>query len=108
MYLFAVSTISLRSSADVSFMPACKHCLTAASQPILENIKVIAGRSDIRSSFSIISARESLFESSIQRDCLPPLVRTFRRASLSNLRISGLISPGFVNKSANLLPINTC
>jgi hypothetical protein len=53
--------------------------------------KVIAGRSDIRSSFSIISARESLFESSIQRDCLPPLVRTFRSASLSNLRISGLI-----------------
>ena len=41
----------------VSFMPAAKHCRTAASQLFLEKIKVIAGRSPSRSNFSMTSER---------------------------------------------------
>ena len=44
VYLRAVARISSRSCVDVKRRPACKHCLTAASQPILEKMKVIAGK----------------------------------------------------------------
>ena len=108
MYLLAVSIISLRSSGVVNLIPACKHCLTAASHPTREKMKVIAGNKDIRCNFSIISALDKRFESSIHREFLPALDLTRRNASFSSLSISGFTCPGFVNRSTSLLPIRTC
>ena len=49
--------ISILSSELVNRRPAARHCLTAASQLFLENIKVIAGSKPSRSNFSTISER---------------------------------------------------
>ena len=59
VYLAAVARISARSAVLVNFNPAVKHCFTAASHPIREKIKVIAGKRFSRFNFSMISARDN-------------------------------------------------
>ena len=100
--------MSMRSSGDVSLIPACRHCLTAASQPTREKMKVIAGNIFSRCSFSIISARDSRSLGSLYlpRRCL--LIADLRIASRSRCKISGLIWPGFSKRSNMRLPIKTC
>ena len=108
VYLSAVFKISARSSVFVNFIPAAKHCLTAASHPMREKMKVIAGKRFSRCSFSIISGRESL------DSCTPHCSRrcrgTFalRIASRSAAIISGLTLPGEEKRSINEELIRIC
>ena len=108
VYLCAVVIISKRSSALVNLIPACKHCLTAASQPALEKIKVIAGSRFSRCNLSMISARVRRFSVSPYLSRRPRGVFTRRRASRSRPRISGLTRPGSTKRSIKRLPMRTC
>ena len=61
MFLLIMLRITLRSFSFVSLIPACKHCLTAASQALREKMNVIAGSKPSLSSFSITSGLLKLF-----------------------------------------------
>ena len=108
VYLAAVAAISTRSSVVVNLRPAAKHCFTAASHPAREKIKVIAGSRFSRCNFSIMSGRVNLLSLSpkCSRRCLG--VRTWRSASRSSPKISGLIRPCSRKRSTSLSPMRTC
>ena len=100
--------ISSRSSGEVRRRPACKHCLTAASQAILEKMNVIAGSKLSPCSFSIMSARDmrSLGSAKRPRRFLPRDARLV--ISRSRLNTSGFTRPGASKRSNKRLPIRTC
>ena len=108
VYRSAVRLISSRSSVDVRRNPAWRHCFTAASQPMREKIKVIAGNKLSPCSFSIMSARDnrSLGSAKRPRRFLPRAARLV--ISRSRFKTSGLTRPGASKRSNKRLPIRTC
>ena len=108
VYFCAVATISIRSSVVVNLTPSLRHCFTAASQPALEKIKVIAGSKFSLCNFSIISARERRLSFSLNRSRRWRGTLLRRIASRSAARISGFTLPGSLKRSIIRSPIRKC
>ena len=108
VYLSAVRLISSRSSGDVRRSPACRHCFTAASHPMREKMKVIAGNKLSPCNFSMMSARDIRSLGSAKRPLrfLPKEARLV--ISRSRFSTSGLTRPGASKRSNKRFPINTC